>query len=296
MNGQSKYWVFTVNNYSLEDEKHLQSLVDDQKASYLVYGREVGESGTPHLQGYVEFTQRKRLSRVRNLVSDRGHFEMRRGTAAQAREYCIKDGVVQEFGTISAPAQGKRNDLEEIRLRIKDGAREVEIADEYFSRWVVYRRSFAAYRDLLQPALHRPDLRVICLWGPAGTGKTRIVFNTFESVFSVPDSSLRWFDGYRQEPVVLIDDFRSDVIGLSGSWLLRLLDIYPLQVPVKGSFVSWNPKCIVITSNEEPPWSFVREEEPLMRRLHKIVYFEDLDFEDDRAVEERANEIFVEGL
>ena len=34
--------------------------------------------------------------------------------------------------------------------------------------------------------------------------------------------------------------------------LLRLLDRYPLQVRVKGGFVWWSPKRVIITTNTDP--------------------------------------------
>ena len=40
---QSKNWCFTVNNYSVLDDQTLQ----DMPYKYLIYGREVGDEGTP---------------------------------------------------------------------------------------------------------------------------------------------------------------------------------------------------------------------------------------------------------
>jgi len=48
----------------------------------------VGESGTPHLQGYIAFTHKKQRSTVARLVSDRAHLERTLGTPTQASSYC----------------------------------------------------------------------------------------------------------------------------------------------------------------------------------------------------------------
>ncbi len=64
---------------------------------YLVYGREVGDEGTPHLQGYVQFLRKLRLSGVRRLHA-KAHWEVAKGSAKQNLEYCSKQGDVQEFG------------------------------------------------------------------------------------------------------------------------------------------------------------------------------------------------------
>lgn len=95
-NSQSRHWVFTLNNYNDEDEATIQALAG---VDYLVYGRETGEAGTPHLQGFISFTNRKRFLQVRNLLGGRAHVERMLGTANQAATYCKKDGDFFEVGT-----------------------------------------------------------------------------------------------------------------------------------------------------------------------------------------------------
>lgn len=59
-----------------------------------------------------------------------------------------------------------------------------------------------------------------------------------------------WFDGYEGQDDVLMDDYQCSM--LDREFFLRLLDRYPMQVPVKGGFVEWRPKRIIITSNHNP--------------------------------------------
>lgn len=116
---RSKYWCFTLNNYEPNDETEAQAI----DCQYLVYGREVGENGTRHLQGYIEFLTRKRLDTVRRLFSGRAHWEPRRGTASEASNYCEKDGDVFQKGTMTDVRPGQRTDLEslhEVRLTLWD--------------------------------------------------------------------------------------------------------------------------------------------------------------------------------
>ena len=51
-----QYYVFTLNNYTDEDIYALSGLIHDepQIVYYLDFGVEIGESGTPHLQGQLE--------------------------------------------------------------------------------------------------------------------------------------------------------------------------------------------------------------------------------------------------
>lgn len=107
---RTQYWCFTLNNYTPENESEVQAI----DCKYLCYGREVGESGTRHLQGYIEFSSRKRLDTVRRLFGGRAHWEPRRGTAGQANDYCTKDGDVFQKGTMTDVRPGQRTDLESL--------------------------------------------------------------------------------------------------------------------------------------------------------------------------------------
>lgn len=88
---------------------------------YMVFGREVGESGTPHLQGYVVFNSPILFTSVKKYFEDGTHIETTKGKPDQASDYCKKDGDFEEFGQI--PQQGKRTEISMLRDAIKDGER-----------------------------------------------------------------------------------------------------------------------------------------------------------------------------
>lgn len=109
---RSRRWVFTLNNWTHEEDQRIRALGNDgRKTKYLVFGREVGDGGTPHLQGFVVFREGQRFSRVKDLVGDRCFIAAARGTSCQCREYCIKDGSYDEFGDFPSE-QGKRGDVD----------------------------------------------------------------------------------------------------------------------------------------------------------------------------------------
>ncbi len=236
-----------------------------------------------HLQFFVRFKDPKRLQGAKQALGDVSiHLERRRGTPQQAADYCRKnetraegdDSGPFEWGSISR--QGTRSDLEEVRRSITEGMDEREVADTYFSAWVRYGSSFTRYRNMLylrEINSEPPDVRVY--WGPTGTGKTRCAWNEFPNLYPVPVPSARsqpWFDNYCGQEVVLIDDFHGYEYQLT--FLLRLLDRYPLQVPVKTSFANWCPKIIIITSNIPPadwyPDEPAASRAALLRRISSI--------------------------
>lgn len=84
---QARNWTFTLNNY-----EGLLDIALFSDCTYSIYQEEVGESGTPHLQGYLQFSCRKRLAFLRDLVGLEGaHFEVARGTPEENKVYCSKD-------------------------------------------------------------------------------------------------------------------------------------------------------------------------------------------------------------
>ena len=107
----------------------------DSDIQFLVYQLEAGESGTPHLQGYVQLSKRKRLGQVKALLSPRIHAEVARGKPAANYEYCTKpDGRLEgpfEYGSM-ASGQGTRNDIVDFVSRAKQGRiPERELIEEF---------------------------------------------------------------------------------------------------------------------------------------------------------------------
>jgi len=97
---QTRYrnYVFTHNNYP---DTHLQ---DNLVCRYIIYGKEVGESGTPHLQGFVTFengiSHRSAINKLPGC-----HVEVAHSPQA-AIEYCKKEGDFTERGI--PPMENKR--------------------------------------------------------------------------------------------------------------------------------------------------------------------------------------------
>jgi hypothetical protein len=273
MTGQSKHWVFTLNNYTEEDEQRLRDFAAGNSCKYLIFGREVGESGTKHLQGYAIFEKKTRLSSAKASINARAHLETKRGTPQQAADYCKKDGDYEEFGTRTTN-QGRRSDLDELYLAIADGQTKQEIGDTFTGTYIKYKRSID---ELIRERErnHRDECKVIVFYGETGTGKTRTIWENHDPDDIYVHAGDRWFDGYVGQPVAVFDDYGGSEFKLS--YFLKLLDRYPWRVPIKGSFVRWNPSRIYITSNKAPEeWyanAYPEHQRALMRRLHHIVHF-----------------------
>lgn len=254
----SRNWCFTWNNYTDDDIEYLKGY----KYLYLIFGKEVGESGTPHLQGYIEFNSVKLLKTLHKAFP-KVHWEMRKGSQTQAITYCQKDNNFFEFG--EAKSQGKRNDLIAVTNAIVEGTFK---STDFPEQYVQYHKGIEAFKAslLVDRDFNNPP-KVIWRWGLAGVGKTRGAYEKHVNSVYVKDGT-QWWDGYTQQEAIIIDDF-------CGKWpfrdLLRLLDRYPYQGQYKGGYVKINSPFIYITC-EHPPEYFWSDNElaQITRRLHTI--------------------------
>lgn len=247
MDQRSRGWVFTLNNYTSDDEARMPTI----ESEYLVYGKEVGESGTPHLQGYVYFTNARTGKAVKKLISDRCHIEKQRGTNKQAAEYCKKEGQWKEFGTM--PEQGKRNDLIELRDLIASGEKTAEdIAVENPQMYHVYGRTLEKIEDITLRLTERKEMtKGIWYYGPTGVGKSHSAFNHVQAGERyVHKFDHGWWDNYRQQPTVILNEFRGQ---LTFSDLLSLVDKWPYHVSRRGRPPMPFTSQLVIVTSDAPP-------------------------------------------
>lgn len=236
---------FTLNNYT---ETELKDVLD-WKCSYLVVGKEVGESGTPHLQGYVEWGRSVRFTTLKKL-NDRIHWEKRRGTAQQAADYCKKDGNFTQKGDISS--QGERKDLDEVKESILGGRKVDDILLEDPMLYHQYGRTLNKIEDLYMRKRYRVQMtKGIWYWGETGVGKSHKAFEEFtpETHYVVPNDN-GWWDGYTQQHTVILNDFRGHI---SYNELLQMVDKYPFSVKRRNREpMPFTSRFVIITSSLPP--------------------------------------------
>jgi len=239
---RSLNYSFTLNNYTQEDETLLQNL----ECKYLVYGREVGESGTPHLQGTIVFATQRTLKSVSKKIP-RAHLE-KTIDLQKSILYCKKDNDVYEKGNQPIGAVGKKCTLKERASRNKR-LREAtlnELVDSGEINIKEVRALKNARIDLAQEnqSYHHDDTRGLWYVGPPGTGKSRKAHEENPGCYIKAQN--KWWDGYAGEAVVLLDDLDTPVLG---HYLKIWGDRYPCTGEVKGGTVNLTHKQIIVTSN-----------------------------------------------
>lgn len=265
----AKNYVFTINNYTPADVEKMGTFFT-QYCGYLCFGLECGESGTPHIQGYLQLKDKARLTFLKKALHPTAHFEVARGTPAEASDYCKKEHRFTEFGIMSTI--GARRDLSELCDAVVAGTRPLELAKTDPEHYVRYHKGLHALANsLVQPRNFKT--KVFWLFGPTGSGKSKWVEQTSPNAYW-KDPCSKWWCGYDGEDVV-IDDYRRDFCTFAA--LLRLLDRYPLTVEVKGGSTQFRSKRLYITTPKHPKetWEGRTEEDlaQLLRRIDEILVF-----------------------
>jgi len=252
---QSYFYCFTINNYN-DDEVELVKSIDCRA---IKAGLEVGESGTPHIQGAIYLKQKKTLKALKDLLGGRAHVEKARGTWEQ-QDYCLKDGMVLRCEG-EPPAQGKRIDLQEVKQAIDDGMGEHELWETYFETMVRYGKAMKEYIDIKRRGQCRKHMtKGTWYYGPTGVGKSHVAFDDYDPTNTyVKTLDDVWWDGYEGQETVILNEFRGEI---KFSQLLDLTDKWPMTVKRRSREpVPFVAKRVIVTSAMHPGEVFQKANE-----------------------------------
>lgn len=236
--------AFTQHSYTPETYAALQEFAKT-KCLYMVLGKEVcPTTARPHLQGFLYFENPHAYpSKAFRAISHGAHDEIMRGTPRQAAEYCKKDGDWWEHGNV--PTQGARTDWDTALNDLRDHQSPIHAIDQQ-PHLAPCIRALERYQQLSIKSTHR-ELKVYVLIGEPGTGKSRWAWENFPDLYSKPEG--QWWDGYSGQDTVLLDDYYGEI---SYPTFLKVLDRYPVLLPVKGGFVAAKYTTVIVTSNSPP--------------------------------------------
>ena len=229
-----------------------------EQITYLVWSLECGKAGNVHWQMYAEFDRSLGLSQIKKLFGNNTiHVEKRRGTAKQAADYCKKNDDTHlagpwELGEISKQGVDRelRMEREEQIAAIGRLARgEAHLQDTPYDL-LMSRPAGVKLALTLAPAVRRKQVDIYYIEGDTGIGKTYGIFKMFPDAYRpIVSGDKIWFDGYNGEKTLLLDELRG---GIKLSFLLQILDPYPLKVEVKGGTVNAEWERVFITTNTPP--------------------------------------------
>ena len=222
------------------------------------------------------------------------HIEDARGTHRENRDYIRKEGkhrdtdkadtnlpdTFEESGELPAETERRVKQSEAILDMIESGASDAEILRTYPSALNHLPRIQQTRQTLLEDKyrrVRRLGLKVTYIYGATGVGKTRSVLDKYgdENVYRVTNYK-HPFDGYKGEPVLIFDEFRSS-IPLAD--MLNYLDVYPLMLPSRyADRVACYTRVFIISNIPiEKQYPLVQLEEPasyqaFLRRINDGIY------------------------
>lgn len=272
-------WVFTLNNPGdFRPDFNVPSV------HYAIYQLERGENGTPHLQGYIRFANRKRFTTVmRFLDNPRYHIEPARGSEQQCHDYCSKaDTRIEAPHEFKAEnfqedqgKQGRRSDLQAVADELKANKPLKDIFADHPTTCIKFHAGVVKTAAMIKPLppIAR-DKEVLVFWGETNTGKTHWAMTLFPGLYSVAPGRGPW-DTYEGEETVLFDEF--DWTQWPITDMNRFLDKWRCQLNCRYANKYLDATRVVICANSSPAvwyqgqgWNFVAA---LRRRLTTCYHF-----------------------
>lgn len=227
-------WVFTLNNPPF-NPADLPAHPDERYVSW-----QLEQVAQRHIQGYIELSCTRRLGNMKKWLPT-AHFEIRNGSAVEARNYTRKEDSrlegPYERGIFSGETErGQRNDLELIKEAIKNGATRSTLLEDHSEAMAKYPRFCTEYlrhvRESLVPKLPTPlvprhpwqqgvldmvsdpphDREILWLYDPVGNhGKTymsKYLVDHHGAFYTNGGKSVDLTYAYDGQPIVVFDFVR----------------------------------------------------------------------------------------
>jgi len=267
---RSRGWCLTLNNYT---QLEYNKLLNNSTSQYVICGKEIGERGTPHIQGYIHFSNEKPRSSVKKIVGERCHLEARMGTIHEAIEYCKKEGDWEERGIICVRGTSTKEGWGEVIELAEDG--KMDQIKLHFPRF--YLQYFKTLMSI--QAFNAIPMQGVLehewWYGPTGTGKSKTLWEKYPQHYQKAVN--KWWDGYSGEETVAIEEWEPKN-ECTAAKLKIWADRYPFSGEIKGGTLQKiRPKRIIVTSNYTIKECFPnpQDHEPLLRRF-KCVKFDSI--------------------
>ncbi len=250
-----------------------------------------------HTHVFIVFSSRVRFSMMKRYFPE-AHIEKCKGSVTDNINYIQKsgkweldeskqekkiEGTFEEHGSRPPDSKGIRTDMSYLYKMIEEGLTNAEILSINQDYILQIDKLDKVRTTLLTERFKdtvRLDMEVTYISGVTGSGKTRSVLesNGYTNVYRVTDY-LHPFDGYRCQPVICFDEFRS---SLKLKEMLLYCDIYPLELPSRyaNKYACYNKVYIVSNIPLEKQYPEMQREDSeswkaFLRRIHKVVVYDD---------------------
>lgn len=252
----SKRWCFTLNNYTEEHKKKLFKKMAQLETKY-IFGYEVGASGTPHIQGYIEFKIKTRP--LEAIKIPQIHWEKCKGNRDQNITYCSKDRNYETNFVIVEPEEEIKV-IQELRPWQSDIVKILlEKPNDRHIYWI-WEEKGKVGKSALCKKLCLTMNALIC------EGKSSDIFN---SIYNYKKE-------YKRYPrIILIDCPRSNVGYMNYGALEKIKNGLIFNSKYESKMMIFNTPHVVVFANDEPAEGKYSEDRLIIKKINS----EGLEFE-----------------
>lgn len=236
VSGKHRKYCFTLNNYTDDEWNNLITIFHND---LYCFGKEIAPStGTPHIQGYLEFKSPRSFNRIKSLIP-RAHILACRGTRKDNFIYCCKGGnYISNITDIKIPKP------------VKD-----PLEGKVPHAW---------QQEILDIVAEEPDDRTIhWYWETTGcVGKTSLCKHICltKSCLIVNGKQNDMFNAILQyktstedfPEIILVDIPRSSIDYISWSAIEKIKDGLFYSGKYEGGMVVMNPPHVICFANTAP--------------------------------------------
>lgn len=288
---RSRNWVFTINNFTEEDENMVVMLADREDVYRVIAEHEIGEMGTCHIQGYVSFTRIINRSWLENWLGGRAWIDVARGGWRQNWAYCSKEGtVIVEKKGMDEFVQCEEYVSTRVSTAAIDACKTMdpfEFQDTFPNVWFYHRSKIInMMMDFAMTKRKDWDGDLKCknywIWGQPGVGKSKWASSRLPINYQYKKNTNKWWDGYSviMHKLIIIEDYPCLPAGNCLVQHLKIWgDRYCFEGEVKTAHVFVQPGrfFLVVTSNYPINMCFENpvDIEAIKRRFTEIEMTED---------------------
>lgn len=251
------HWFLTYPRCDLDREIVLQNLEilatsRGKTINKYLISREQHADGYPHIHVYIKLDSRLdvRDAHFWDLGANHGNYQACR-SPAKTIQYLVKSDTtpLSNFNWAEGIPSRKRKEIGLVLLNGKSLVDLVAEEPQLVFSYKTLRDNLALYALDKKPPYTHGFCRGIWIWGAPGTGKTTLARNWIGMGTPYIKPQNKWWDGYRGEWTVILDDLDTGVLG---HYLKIWADKWSCTGEIKGGTVPLQHRVFIVTSNYHP--------------------------------------------
>jgi len=212
---------------------------------YVKGQKELGEGGFIHWQVVCQSRKKCTITALKQCFCNEAHVEFTRSAAAD--QYVWKEDTRVADSQFEVGSKSLKRNSSADWDSVWDFAKAGDLLSIPADIRIRSYHTLKRIRKDYDTAPFRPNIQVYVFTGVSGSGKSHRMFQEAGPDYYIKSSTTKWWDGYRGESNVIIDEFRGQI---AVEHLLKWCDKYPTFVEEKGGQQALKAERIWISSNK----------------------------------------------